>query len=75
MEPDNAVVQMNTGRILEMVMDGADGQVDRRRVSDNIVLGLVAEVEALRLYVLALQDRVNELQSGPNDPQREGDAR
>lgn len=49
MEPDDGVEVMDTDAIRERVMAGADGQVDRRKVSDNAVLGLIAEVEALRL--------------------------
>ena len=49
MEPDDGVEMMDTVAILARVLDGADGQVDRRKVSDNVVLGLLAEVESLRM--------------------------
>jgi len=55
MNPEDGIEQMDLEDIRAKVLDGANGQPDKRKVSDNAVLGLIAEVAWHRAALAAAQ--------------------
>ena len=58
MDEDEGVVDMNTDEIRRKVMDGANGQPDHRKVSDNVVLGMCDNLDATRAKLAEAEARL-----------------